>query len=245
VIASGNCGVTLNIIDQQTANWSRDQAQNLMTNWLSTASPFDAVIANNDEMAIGAIQAMNASGIAKEDVIVGGIDATADALKAMEAGELDVTVFQDAAGQGKGALDAALALARGEAAAGDGEVDRIVAARHHRLVDRFEPAVLGAHARAEQQGRGERGEEDRTVDHRGLTSDQLEKPGAGAAPFFDLGLSAGLLWISAIGCGSVGALAPIVAGVAAGAIVGTGRLPPLVPPPSSPMNTRPRSVGAL
>jgi inositol transport system substrate-binding protein len=115
VIASGNCGVTLNIIDQQTANWSRDQAQNLMTNWLSTASPFDAVIANNDEMAIGAIQAMNASGIAKEDVIVGGIDATADALKAMEAGELDVTVFQDAAGQGKGALDAALALARGEA----------------------------------------------------------------------------------------------------------------------------------
>ena len=114
VIASGNCGVTLNIIDQQTANWSRDQAQNLMTNWLSTASPFDAVIANNDEMAIGAIQAMNASGIAKEDVIVGGIDATADALKAMEAGELDVTVFQDAAGQGKGALDAALALARGE-----------------------------------------------------------------------------------------------------------------------------------
>jgi inositol transport system substrate-binding protein len=115
VIASGNCGVTLNIIDQQTANWSRDQAQNLMTNWLSTAAPFDAVIANNDEMAIGAIQAMNASGIAKEDVIVGGIDATADALKAMEAGELDVTVFQDAAGQGKGALDAALALARGEA----------------------------------------------------------------------------------------------------------------------------------
>ena len=114
VIASGNCGVTLNIIDQQTANWSRDQAQNLMTNWLSTASPFDAVIANNDEMAIGAIQAMNASGIAKEDVIVGGIDATADALKAMEAGELDVTVFQDAAGQGQGALDAALALARGE-----------------------------------------------------------------------------------------------------------------------------------
>ena len=42
-------------------------------------------------------------------------DATQDALAAMQAGELDVTVFQDAAGQGKGALDAALALARGEA----------------------------------------------------------------------------------------------------------------------------------
>ena len=104
----------MEMVAQQTANWSRDQAQNLMTNWLSTAAPFDAVIANNDEMAIGAIQAMKASGIAMEDVIVGGIDATADALQAMEAGELDVTVFQNAAGQGQGALDAALALARGE-----------------------------------------------------------------------------------------------------------------------------------
>ncbi|MBP1805603.1 sugar ABC transporter substrate-binding protein [Rubellimicrobium aerolatum] len=115
VIASGDCGVTLNIIDQQTANWSRDQAQNLMTNWLSTGAPFDALISNNDEMAIGAIQAMKASGIAMDQVIVAGIDATQDALAAMQAGELDVTVFQDAAGQGQGSLDAALKLARGEA----------------------------------------------------------------------------------------------------------------------------------
>ncbi|WP_210527855.1 sugar ABC transporter substrate-binding protein [Rubellimicrobium arenae] len=114
VMESGNCGVTLNIIDQQTANWSRDQAQNLMTNWLSTGTPFDALVANNDEMAIGAIQAMKASGIAMEDVIVAGIDATQDALSAMQSGDLDATVFQDAAGQGKGALDAALSLARGE-----------------------------------------------------------------------------------------------------------------------------------
>jgi inositol transport system substrate-binding protein len=49
-----------------------------------------------------------------EDVVVGGIDATQDALLAMAAGELDVSVFQDAAGQGVGAVDAALALARGE-----------------------------------------------------------------------------------------------------------------------------------
>jgi inositol transport system substrate-binding protein len=49
-----------------------------------------------------------------EDVVVGGIDATQDALAAMEAGDLDVTVFQNAAGQGSGALDAALALAVGK-----------------------------------------------------------------------------------------------------------------------------------
>ena len=115
VVAAGKCAVTLNIIDQQTANWSRDQAQSLMTNWLSTNTPFDGVIANNDEMAIGAIQAMKASGISMEEVIVGGIDATQDALAAMQAGDLDVTVFQNASAQGSGSLNAAVSLSKGEA----------------------------------------------------------------------------------------------------------------------------------
>ncbi|MFZ2100761.1 MAG: sugar ABC transporter substrate-binding protein [Oricola sp.] len=115
VMESGECGVTLNIVDEQTANWSRDQAQSLMTNWLSAGKPFDAVIANNDEMAIGAIQAMKAAGLDMGEVIVGGVDATQDALAAMQAGDLDATVFQDAHGQGAGALDAALKLAKGEA----------------------------------------------------------------------------------------------------------------------------------
>lgn len=104
----------IEVVDQQTANWSRDEAQDLMTNWLSTGEPFDAVIANNDEMAIGAIQAMKAGGLDMADIVVGGVDATQDALAAMQAGDLDVTVFQDAAGQGSGALNAALALAKGE-----------------------------------------------------------------------------------------------------------------------------------
>ena len=104
----------INIVDEQTANWSRDEAQDLMTNWLSAGEEFQAVFANNDEMAIGAIQAMKASGISMEDVIVTGVDATQDALAAMQAGDLDVTVFQDAAGQGSGALQAALDLAAGK-----------------------------------------------------------------------------------------------------------------------------------
>jgi len=115
VMAAGKCAVTLNIIDEQTANWSRDQAQSLMTNWLSSGNAFDGVIANNDEMAIGAIQAMKAAGIDMTTVVVGGVDATQDALVAMQAGDLDVTVFQDAAGQGAGALDAAIKLSKGEA----------------------------------------------------------------------------------------------------------------------------------
>jgi len=58
------------------------------------------LIANNDEMAIGAIQAMKAAGIDMATVQVGGVDATQDALAAMAAGDLDVTVFQNAVAQG-------------------------------------------------------------------------------------------------------------------------------------------------
>lgn len=46
------------ITDEQTAGWSRDKGQSLMTNWLSGGDKPDFVFGNNDEMAIGAIQAM-------------------------------------------------------------------------------------------------------------------------------------------------------------------------------------------
>ncbi len=104
----------ITLIDKQTAEWSRDKAQDLMTNWISSGEDFDAVFGNNDEMAIGAIQAMKAAGISMDDVVVGGVDATQDALVSMKAGEMDVTVFQDLAGQGAGSIDTALKLANGE-----------------------------------------------------------------------------------------------------------------------------------
>ena len=101
VMEAGECKVKVNVIDQQTANWSRDEAQNLMTNWLSTGAAFDGILDNNDEMALGAIQAMKAAGIDMASVIVSG--------------DLDITVFQNAAAQGGGALGAAVKLAAGEA----------------------------------------------------------------------------------------------------------------------------------
>lgn len=104
----------MTIVEEQSANWSRVEAQDLMTNWLSGGVEFDAVLANNDEMAIGAIQAMKAAGMDMADIVVGGVDATSDALAAMQAGDLDVTVFQDAAGQGAGSVDTALKLVAGE-----------------------------------------------------------------------------------------------------------------------------------
>ena len=51
----------IEIVEEQSGNWERTQGADLMTNWLSAGVEFDAVIANNDEMAIGAIQAMKAA----------------------------------------------------------------------------------------------------------------------------------------------------------------------------------------
>jgi len=70
-------------------------------------------VANDDEMAIGAIQALKRARLLASTVVA-GIDATADALAAMKAGELRVTVFQNAAAQGSGAVDTALKLTRHE-----------------------------------------------------------------------------------------------------------------------------------
>lgn len=113
VIAKPECA-GIKIVEEQTGNWDRTQGTDLMTNWISSGVQFDAVVSNNDEMAIGAIQALKAAGVDLSKVIVAGVDATQDALAAMKAGELDVTVFQNAAAQGSGAVDTALKLAKGE-----------------------------------------------------------------------------------------------------------------------------------
>src|SRR6516162_656847 len=113
VIALPDCK-GMKIVAEQTAEWDRTKGQNLMTNWLSKGMKYDAVISNNDEMAIGALQAMKAAGVDTKKAIVGGVDATQDALASMKAGDLKVTVFQNAAGQGKGAIDAAVALTTGK-----------------------------------------------------------------------------------------------------------------------------------
>jgi len=113
VIATPECA-GMKVLDEQTAVWDPVKAQDLMTNWISAGMKPNAVISNNDNMAIGAIQAMKAAGWNMKDVVVGGVDATQEALAAMKAGDLDVTVFQNAAGQGHGAVDAALKLIAGE-----------------------------------------------------------------------------------------------------------------------------------
>lgn len=104
----------IKIVAKQTANFDRSQALNLMSQWLSAGKHFDAIAANNDEMALGALIAMKQAGVVPKKVLVGGVDATKDALFAMSKGDLSVTVFQDGKGQGREAVDTAVKVAGGD-----------------------------------------------------------------------------------------------------------------------------------
>jgi inositol transport system substrate-binding protein len=109
VLATKECS-GIKILDKREGKWQRTAGNDITTNWLSTGTKFDAIIANNDEMAIGAIQALKAAKKWTPEFMVAGIDATPDALASMKAGDIKVTVFQNAAGQGTGSLDAAIKL---------------------------------------------------------------------------------------------------------------------------------------
>lgn len=113
VVATPECS-GMKVVEEQTANWVRSEANNVVTNWVSSGIPLDAILANNDEMAIGAIQALKTRAVGASPVLVAGIDATADGLSAMKSGELAVTVFQDAKAQGQGALHTVIKLVKGE-----------------------------------------------------------------------------------------------------------------------------------
>ena len=105
--------MNINVLDAQTANWKRDEAMTLAENWITRfgADGIDAIVAQNDDMALGALEAVEARGL-RDRILLIGVDAISDALLAVRAGRLDATVFQDAEGQGAGGVDAALELLR-------------------------------------------------------------------------------------------------------------------------------------
>jgi inositol transport system substrate-binding protein len=101
------------VVAEQTANWDRAQALDLMQNWLASGQQIDGVLAQNDEMALGALKAVEAAGKQNQIAVI-GIDAIPDALKAVADGKMIGTVFQDAKGQGTMAVDMAVDLVNGK-----------------------------------------------------------------------------------------------------------------------------------
>jgi len=116
-------GYTVNIVAEGTSpNWAPDQANELMSAWISSfRGQFNVVAAQNDGMALGAVQAMIENGLTKDDTSDGtrltvpilGIDATGDAIESMRRFELYATVLQDAIGQSTTAFDVVYQVATG------------------------------------------------------------------------------------------------------------------------------------
>ena len=99
----------IQIVAKQTANWDRSEAMAVAQDFFQLHPDLRVIVANNDEMAIGALLAARKAGVSK--LLIGGVDATPDALEYLGKG-LDFTVFQDA--PGREAARAAYRLAKGE-----------------------------------------------------------------------------------------------------------------------------------
>jgi putative xylitol transport system substrate-binding protein len=98
----------IKVLEEKTANWSRTEALNLMQNWL-TGHPgqINGIIGENDEMALGAIKALQAANIDPASMAIAGIDGVSDAINAVKDGQM-ASILQDANAQAQGALDLAL-----------------------------------------------------------------------------------------------------------------------------------------
>lgn len=102
----------MTLLDEQTADWDRAEAMTLMENWIQAyGDQINAVFCQNDEMALGALNALVQAG-KKDNVLVVGVDAIDDALQSVKDGKMDATVYQDCKGQAEGAIEAAYKLAK-------------------------------------------------------------------------------------------------------------------------------------
>ena len=101
----------LEVLTSQMAEFDRTKGLNVMENILQGNKDIQAVFAHNDEMALGAIEAIKAAG---KDIIVVGFDGNDDALKAVENGELKATIAQQPALIGEEAVNAAEKILKGD-----------------------------------------------------------------------------------------------------------------------------------
>ena len=110
VKALEDAGLEVNCLDDQIGNWDQATAQQLVANSLSqNGDDIEVVFCNNDAMALGALQAIQAAGrTVNEDIYLVGVDALSEALEDVMAGTMTGTVFNDHFSQSHSAADAAV-----------------------------------------------------------------------------------------------------------------------------------------
>lgn len=94
-----------------SASWQRDKAMSTIEDWIGKYPDLKAVICENDDMSMGALQAAEAEG---KDLVIIGVDGISDALQAVKDGRLSASVLQDADGQASAVIDVAVKVGVGE-----------------------------------------------------------------------------------------------------------------------------------
>ena len=102
---------SLQVAASQTANFNRAEGMTVMENILQSDGTIKGVFAHNDEMALGAVEAVAASG---KDIKIVGFDATDDAQKAVKDGKMAATVAQKPDKMGETAIETAVKIMAGE-----------------------------------------------------------------------------------------------------------------------------------
>lgn len=101
------------VVAEKVCDWDRAKALAAVENFIQSGLKFDIIFGENDEMALGALVALE-NADRRKGVWIGGVDAIPDALEAVKAGRLDCTVFQNSAAQARKALDVAIEAAEGK-----------------------------------------------------------------------------------------------------------------------------------
>lgn len=107
-----DAGLTVEVVVELGCEWDRMTAINKISPLLNTTE-YNCIIANGDTMACGAVEACISAGIDPASLPIVGINADADARACLKDGTMKMTVFQDAAGQGAGALAVAINMLEG------------------------------------------------------------------------------------------------------------------------------------
>ncbi|MCB6366112.1 substrate-binding domain-containing protein [Intestinibacillus massiliensis] len=111
---TGEYGLGLDVVYEDTAEWDRAKAMDKFVQFMGSGKGYDVVVCNNDDMALGVVEAMKTSGDKKVVCPVLGVDATNIGCQSIKDGELAFTVYQSAKGQGAAAIESAISLVKGE-----------------------------------------------------------------------------------------------------------------------------------
>lgn len=105
-------GIT--VISEDDGKWDMAKGMEIMETWLQSGDKYDAVVANSDDMALGAIRALEGAGMMNKGIVISGFDGHPDAMQSVKDGKLTHTIFQSPQKQGAKSVEVAVEVILGK-----------------------------------------------------------------------------------------------------------------------------------